>query len=204
MTQSFGDRLSVPPVSGVAAHLSCQSPTEVWISIGGTEAVTTTFGVFQALRVEGSQGYDIYGAVGRIGAFIPHIEDQYRASEWWVCGYGLVRVKASHSYEDQGFPHSEKNFEAALVSVTPFAYYESAVRVILADMQLAGIVDAYRARTSDANVREALRRWDAGVRVVNLSRFERKAVAGQWRIVYEGTESPINGADVIMYTDSGE
>jgi hypothetical protein len=184
--------------------LSCQSPTEVWISIGGTEAVTTTLGVFQALRVEGSQGYDIYDAVGRIGAFIPHIEDQYRASEWWVCGYGLVRVKASHSYEDQGFPHSTKNSEAALVSVMPFAYYESAVRVILADMQLAGIADAYRARTSDANVREALRRWDAGVRVVNSNRFERKAIEGQWQVVYAGTESPIKGADIVLNADSKE
>jgi hypothetical protein len=92
----------------------------------------------------------------------------------------------------------------ALVSVMPFAYYESAVRVILADMQLAGIVDAYRARTSDANVREALRRWDAGVRVVNRNRFERKAIDGQWLIVHAGTESPIKGADVIVYTDSKE
>lgn len=196
VTQSFGDRLSAPPVSGVKARWSCESPSEVWIHIGGTETVTTTLGVFQALKVEGSQGYDIYGAVGRIGAFIPHIEDQYRASEWWVSGYGLVRVKASHSYEDQGFPYSERNSEADLVSVMPFAYYESAVRVILADMQLAGIVDACRARISDADVREALRRWDAGARVVNNNRFERKVIDGKWQIVYAGTELPVDGLDI--------
>ena len=197
MTQSFGDRLSAPPVSGVVAHLSCQSPTEAWISIGGTEAVTTTLGVFPALEFEGSKGYDIYGAVGRIGAFIPHIEDRYHASEWWVCGYGLVRVKASHSYEDQGFPHSEKNFEAALVSVMPFAYYEStgSARRFSPTCEFTSHAEAYRTRASEANVREALRRWDAGVRVVN-TQFERRAIARQWQIVYAETESPVNGADV--------
>jgi hypothetical protein len=107
-------------------------------------------------------------------------------------------MSTSHRYDDGVTPRSENRSEVALLTTMSTAYHESAVRIILADMQLAGIVDAYRARIPDAAVREAVRRWDAGVRVANIDGFERKTIAGQWRIVHTGTERPIQGAAVDL------
>jgi hypothetical protein len=80
--------------------------------------VTTTLGVFQAIRVDGTQGYDVNGVTDRNGRFIKHIQDEYRASEWWVCGYGPVRVSATHVYDDGELPRREQHSEVRLVSAT--------------------------------------------------------------------------------------
>ena len=89
-----------------------------------------------------------------------------------------------------------------LVSYTPLSTNESHVRHILVDAQLSSNVAAYRAAIADEETAEALRRWDAGVRVVNIEEFERAIIDGQWQIVFSGTRNPISGTDVILTTDS--
>lgn len=117
--QSFGERLAEPPVPGAEIQWGCGGQTSAWIRIVGTEEVTTTLGVFQALRVDGGQGYEINGLYDRYRGYIRHVEDRYLASEWWVCGYGLVRARVSHRYDDGGSMRYEQSSEVTLVSVAP-------------------------------------------------------------------------------------
>jgi hypothetical protein len=75
---------------------------------------------------------------------------------------------------------------------------EARIRYILADIQLSGLYDYYLGYPGDAEAVEAIQRWDQGIRVVNIDQFERKVVGGNWKIVYTGTETVINGMDVIL------
>jgi hypothetical protein len=122
-------------------------------------------------------------------------------SEWYACGYGLIRSWTSHTGKYQGRDF-EKEYGMELVSYTPLSTNESHVRHILVDAQLSSNVAAYRAAIADEETAEALRRWDAGVRVVNIEEFERAIIDGQWQIVFSGTRNPISGTDVILTTDS--
>ena len=121
-------------------------------------------------------------------------------SEWYACGYGLIRVWTLHQGKYQGRDF-EKEYGFELVSFTPLSTNESHVRYILADAQLSDSVAAYRAEVTDEETAEALRRWDARVRVANIEGFEREIVDGQWQIVYAGTRSPILGTDVTLTSD---
>ena len=78
---------------------------------------------------------------------------------------------------------------------------EPQVRYLLADMTLGGNTKLYRdyATTErDPDSREAIRLWDAGVRVVNTNEFERKWVTNQFgkdgrvmRVVQRGSNRTI-------------
>ncbi|MFX0208554.1 MAG: hypothetical protein ACFFDT_21410 [Candidatus Hodarchaeota archaeon] len=83
-------------------------------------------------------------------------------------------------------------------------YDEAGVRRIMLDITLAGTYAYFNAHRDEANPKEALRRWDAGVRVVNADEFERKEVGapGNWRHTYKGTTTEIDGMDVILTTDT--
>lgn len=84
------------------------------------------------------------------------------------------------------------------VQPPPAQSFEARVRYILADAQLGQVIHYYRAHPDDA-VNEALRRWDAGIRVANPQAFERKNLGDQgWKVVYAGSEAPIDGMDVIL------
>ena len=89
---------------------------------------------------------------------------------------------------------------------------EPQVRYLLADMTLnGGKTDLYRkyaAEERDPDSREAIRLWDAGVRVANKDDFERKWLenaAGKdgrvLRIVHRGTKRTITGAEVVLTND---
>jgi Tol biopolymer transport system component len=80
----------------------------------------------------------------------------------------------------------------------PPASDEAQIRYILADGQLGGI-DYYRNFLDQPAVAEAVRRWDACVRVSNLDQFERKDVPNKgWLVTYKNTEQQIDGMDVIL------
>lgn len=75
---------------------------------------------------------------------------------------------------------------------------EERVRYILADITLGNVAGFYRSHDS-ANDLEAIARWDAGIRVANIERFERKIVERKgWQIVYAGSTRSIDGMDVIL------
>ena len=79
---------------------------------------------------------------------------------------------------------------------------EKIVRYILADSQLGNRIDDYRKVTDQPNAAEAVCRWDKGVRVQNIDKFERKVVGSQgWNVVYAGTDTIIDGMDVSLTSD---
>jgi hypothetical protein len=79
---------------------------------------------------------------------------------------------------------------------------EKIIRYILADSQLGNRIDDYRKVTDQPNAAEAVCRWDKGVRVQNIAKFERKVVGSQgWNVVYAGTDTIIDGMDVTLTSD---
>ncbi len=164
-------------------------------TVVGVEDKTTGLGTFQAVRVDTAQEYRILTT--------NHSDPQglIRTSEWYVCGLGIIHSSTSHAgtYQGRSF---QKRSEVVLLSFTPISTNESHVRYILVDLQLGNVAFDYRADIADEETAEALRRWDAGIRVANTAKFERKTVDGQWLIVYVGTENPIIGMDVILTSGS--
>jgi uncharacterized protein YjhX (UPF0386 family) len=94
---------------------------------------------------------------------------------------------------------------------TEVIWREPQVRYLLADMTGSGKPDLYRKYATeerDPDSREAIRLWDAGVRVVNMSDFERKWIAHPagkdgkvFRVVHRGTTRTITGREVILSND---
>ncbi len=88
---------------------------------------------------------------------------------------------------------------------------EPQVRYLLADMAGSGKTDLYRKYATeerDPDSREAIRLWDAGVRVINMADFERKWVTNQFgkdgrvfRVVQRGTDRTILGNEVVLSND---
>lgn len=79
---------------------------------------------------------------------------------------------------------------------------EGQVRYILADAELGGVIDYYRQYLDQPAVAEAVRRWDSGVRIANLERFERLILeyAG-WKVVYRGEGRLVNSQDIQLTSD---
>lgn len=97
---------------------------------------------------------------------------------------------------------------------TEVIWREPQVRYLLADLCLnGGKADLYRkyaTEEKDPDSREAIRLWDAGIRVVNTNDFERKWVRSQYakdgrmmRIVQRGSERTISGTEVLLTSDLG-
>lgn len=164
--------------------------------VAGTENITTSLGTFQATRLSAAGAYSIF--TGRLDS----VNGTYERSEWYVCGYGLIKLTSSDSGGKTPGDSSYTNRQKfVLISFTPFSTNESHVRYILADIQLGKVANKYRANITDQETVEALRRWDAGIRVINIEKFERRVVTEQWQIVYVGTENSINGMDVKLTSD---
>lgn len=81
------------------------------------------------------------------------------------------------------------------------AYNEARVRYILADISLGGSIAYYRDFPNNPNAREALQRWERGVRVLNIDQFDRCDEVGGAGIVYAGTCDVIDGMDVDLTSD---
>ena len=94
---------------------------------------------------------------------------------------------------------------------TEVIWREPQVRYLLADMTGSGKTDVYRkyaAEEKDPDSREAIRLWDAGVRVINMADFERKWVTNQFgkdgrvfRVVQRGSDRTITGNEVLLSND---
>jgi hypothetical protein len=96
---------------------------------------------------------------------------------------------------------------------TEVIWREPQVRYLLADMTGSGKTDLYRNNATeerDPDSREAIRLWDAGVRVINMGEFERKWVTNQFgkdgrvfRVVQRGSDRTITGNEVLLTSDLG-
>jgi hypothetical protein len=90
---------------------------------------------------------------------------------------------------------------------------EPQVRYLLADLTLGGNAALYRdyaTREKDPDSREAIRLWEAGVRVVNTNEFERRWVTNKlakngraMRVVFRGSNRTITGDEVLLTSDLG-
>lgn len=152
--------------------------TQDWSSsVSNHEQLTIAIGTFDTLRIDTLNTVDN--------------SREIHNSVWFACGYGVVldtTIDPSVSKE--------------LLSFTPLLTDKARVRYILADIQLGNVIDYYRENISDEETAEAIRQWDAGIRVININDFERKLINGQWQVIYAGTETPINGSDVILSTEN--
>ena len=94
---------------------------------------------------------------------------------------------------------------------TEVVFREPQVRYLLADMTGGGNVDMYRKYATeelDPDSREAIRRWDAGVRVVNMADFQRGWITNAlakdgraFRVTFKGTDRTIVGPEPILSND---
>ena len=167
------------------------------LSVAGTEDVTTGLGTLRATHLAAGRDYSIL--TGRLD----YIKGTFQRHEWYVCGYGLVKLVSSESgVKSPGNNAYSSREDLVLVSFTPQTSNEPRIRYILADIQLGNVAYYYRANIADEETAEALRRWDAGVRVMNGERFEDLMVNGRWHIVYAGTDKPANGMDISLSSDS--
>ena len=161
-----------------------------------TQTITTEMGTFQATTTGGGGSYSIL--TGRLD----YLNGTYQKSEWYVCGYSLIKLISSDSgIKTPGNYEYSSRAEVVLVSFTPLTTNEAFVRYMLADIQLSNTADDYRANITNEETAEALRRWDAGVRVNNIEQFERKMINGQWRIVSVGTEDRARGMEIKLTSD---
>jgi hypothetical protein len=88
---------------------------------------------------------------------------------------------------------------------------EPQVRYLLADLSLGGNVAMYRdyaLREKDPDSCEAIRLWDAGVRVVNTNEVERRWVTNRFskdgrvmRVVQHGSNRSITGNELVLSND---
>jgi Tfp pilus assembly protein PilF len=201
---NFGESLTEPPKVGNSRGVSnCRPPRAVIAGYGamstvvvGIETKRTHLGAFQAVRLDTNVEYSF--TTGLHDTF----DTEAQKSEWYACGYGLVHSTASSTEMKNRMTLQLKSSEVTLVSYTPISTNESHVRHILVDLLLGNNIDSYRAKVTDEETAEALRRWEVGIRVVNVEEFEREMISGQWEIVYAGTRNPIIGTDVILTTDS--
>lgn len=104
------------------------------------------------------------------------------------------------------------NAAAQSADWTRVIWREPQVRYLLSDMTLnGGKTDLYRkyaTEEQDPDSREAIRLWDAGVRVVNTNDLERRWLTNQFakdgkmlRIVLRGSNRTISGNEVVLSND---
>ena len=79
---------------------------------------------------------------------------------------------------------------------------EAHVRLIMLDIALGDTYAYFNAHSASPDPKEAIRRWDAGVRVRYANKFERKIVRGSWHQTGRGTDIQVDGLKVQLTTDS--
>lgn len=119
------------------------------------------------------------------------------------------RVSNAHLFERRGkvfvFKVGGQRLDERFITLnSDVAYPEVNARYFLADMYLGGSRDFYH-RTAEAahemGCREAVARFDAGVKITNLDQFERKKVDGRTLITRKGSNERISGTLVKLTTD---
>jgi len=81
-------------------------------------------------------------------------------------------------------------------------YQQGPMRVVLAELSMGRPVLAFDGRAADPSVREALRRWSAGARVLNTNQFEWGGEKLKPDILqYRGTHVPVDGDHVRLNSD---
>ncbi len=84
-------------------------------------------------------------------------------------------------------------------------YKEPHVRYLIADMTLGGSPDYYKQHAHDSVPATALKEWEAGARLMETNRFERRRIPTPYgesmRVLFKGTERTVTGADLLLTSD---
>lgn len=108
-----------------------------------------------------------------------------------------VKILNLEELRNRGFKSDDK-----IILSSDVDYDEDVVRYMLADICLGGPAGFYREiydTWRDPNAGEAVRRWENGVRISNLKRFERKELFfNGTKIVLKGTDHIITGKEVQL------
>ena len=84
-------------------------------------------------------------------------------------------------------------------------YKEPHVRYLIADMTLGGSPDYYKQHAHDSVPATALKEWEAGARLMETNRFERRRIQTPYgesmRVLFKGTERTVTGADLLLTSD---
>lgn len=199
---NIGEALPNFPKTGTGSSSTCR-PNRGVISGGGN--ITTSFEgnaiVKSGLSSLPAARFDITFHYSFGTGLHDYFELNYHKSEWYVCGVGLVKSTALTVESKNWMKIKEESSTLRLVSFTPKSTNESQVRYILTDIQLGTLLEYYRENADYEEAAEAIRRWDGGVRLLNIDDFERKVVNGMWQIVYQGTETQIRGLDCVLNSD---
>jgi hypothetical protein len=100
------------------------------------------------------------------------------------------------------FKNTDQRISGMDVWLSSESFHESSVRYMLIDITLGNVLSYYSSAT-DANSKEAVRRWNNGVRVLQFDSFERKNISGLgWTIVFKNTDQRISGMDVWLSSES--
>jgi len=120
LTQPPTIGLSTEGIYGFCQHNSSRPPGGVSITISEVEVLSTRLGLFQALRVDANYKYRFQT--------MNHNDPQGSiiTSEWYVCGYGLVRSRYAHSGKYQ-YRDFEVESSVELVSYSPISSTESLI-----------------------------------------------------------------------------
>jgi hypothetical protein len=86
------------------------------LSVAGTEDVTIGLGTFRATHLAAGRDYSIL--TGRLD----HVKGSFQRHEWYVCGYGLVKLTSSDSgITTPGNRAYSTSVDLVLVAFTPLA-----------------------------------------------------------------------------------
>ncbi len=96
------------------------------LSKAGVEDVTTGLGTFRATHLAAVRDYNML--TGRLDS----IKGSYQRHEWYVCGYGLVKLTSSESEtKSPGNYSSSSREDFVLISFTPMTTSEAHIRYSL-------------------------------------------------------------------------
>lgn len=90
--------------------------------------------------------------------------------------------------------------EALLTS--DIAFRQASIRIALAELSLGRPPDTLKGALADTNVFEALRRWEAGARVVNTNQMEARGSGADRRLFFRGSSQPFDPALIRLNSDA--
>ena len=137
----------------------------------------------------------------------PNVAEALRrwAAGAWVTNTNDFEIQGQDDQRRLVYRGTGKPIDGAQVRLnSDAAFPETNVRYFLADVSLGGSVAFYRKVAEEAHEMgclEAVARWDAGVRLTNLDRFERQRINGKVLITRKGNPERISGMEVRLTTD---
>jgi hypothetical protein len=99
------------------------------------------------------------------------------------------------------FKNTNQRIHGMYAFLTNETYNEDRVRYMLLDLSLGGPIDYYRNFPDDPNAVEAVKRWEAGVRVLNSDNTERKDIGEGIYIYFKNTAQRVYGMYAFLGGD---